>query len=217
MIADTWTVLPVRGIASGKSRLAAVLAAPARAALNRWLLRNTLAVIRQWRGNLRRCVVISPCAEVLTAARRAGAHTVAEPAGTESLNGAVAKGAAFAAAAGAARLMVLPCDLPEITARSLTEFAAAANAPRQLALATDTAGTGTNALLVDAGDELEFYFGEASCARHRAWAAARGWTSMVCRRPELAFDLDTPRDLARWSGGDGAAAWSAALNGEREC
>jgi 2-phospho-L-lactate guanylyltransferase (CobY/MobA/RfbA family) len=189
--ADIWTIVPVRGIASGKSRLATVLAAPARAALNRWLLRHTLAVIRQWRGDLQRCVVISPCGEVLVSARRAGAHAVMEPRG-----------------AG---------DLPEVTARSLAEFAAAANQPRQLTLAMDTVGTGTNALLVDAGGELEFHFGEDSCARHREWAAARGWTSMVCRRTELAFDLDTPRDLARWSGSDGAAEWSAALNGEREC
>ena len=215
--ADIWTLVPVRGIASGKSRLATVLAAPARAALNRWLLRHTLAVIRQWRGDLQRCVVISPCGEVLVSARRAGAHAVMEPHCAEDLNGALAQGAAYAAAAGAARLMVLPCDLPEVTARSLAEFAAAANQPRQLALAMDTVGTGTNALLVDAGGELEFHFGEDSCARHREWAAARGWTSMVCRRTELAFDLDTPRDLARWSGSDGAAEWSAALDGEREC
>ena len=210
-------MVPVRGIASGKSRLATVLAAPARAELNRWLLRHTLAVIRQWRGDLRRCVVISPCSEVLGAARRASAHAVMEPHGVADLNGALAQGAAYATAAGAVRLMVLPCDLPEVTARSLAEFAASASQPRQLGLAMDTAGTGTNALLVDAGDDLDFHFGEDSCARHREWAAERGWTSMVCRRTELAFDLDTPLDLARWSGSDGAAEWAAALNAEREC
>ena len=217
MKTDIWTMVPVRGIASGKSRLATVLAAPARAELNRWLLRHTLAVIRQWRGDLRRCVVISPCAEVLASARHAGAHAVTEPRGAESLNGALAQGAIYATGAGATRLMVLPCDLPEVTAQSLAEFAASANQPRQLGLAMDTAGTGTNALLVDADDDLDFHFGEDSCARHREWAAARGWTSMVCRRTELAFDLDTPRDLARWSGSDDAAAWSTVLENDREC
>lgn len=217
MNADIWTMVPVRGIASGKSRLAVVLAAPARAALNRWLLRHTLTVIRQWRGDLKNCVVISPCAEVLASARHAGAHTVAEPNGAESLNGALAQGAAYATAAGAERLMILPCDLPEVTARTLAEFTAAATQPRQLALAMDTSGAGTNALLVDAGGKLEFHFGADSCARHREWAVERGWTSMVCRRTELAFDLDTPSDLARWEGSDGAAEWSAALEAEREC
>jgi hypothetical protein len=49
-------------------------------------------------------------------------------------------------------------------------------------------------------------FGTGSRARHRRLAVARGRAALECMRPELAFDLDTPEDLARWP----RAAWLAA-------
>ena len=63
-----WTLLPVHGIAAGKSRLAAVLDAPARAALNHHLLTHTLEMIAAWQGDLAQCLVVSPCAEALACA-----------------------------------------------------------------------------------------------------------------------------------------------------
>jgi 2-phospho-L-lactate guanylyltransferase len=199
MATTIWTIVPMRGIEAGKSRLAAVLDAASRARLNRWLLSHTLAVIERWHGDLKRCVVVSPCDQALELARRAGAAVVREAQGANNLNRALALGAAHAHAHGAGRILVLPCDLPELTAESLHEFAGAAQPPRHMLLAPDAAGTGTNALLVDFAWGGEFCFGERSCARHQACAVARSWTISIYERREFAFDLDTPRDLAAWS------------------
>ncbi|HEV2007538.1 MAG TPA: hypothetical protein VGQ88_02325, partial [Burkholderiales bacterium] len=106
--------------------------------------------------------------------------------------------------------LVLPCDLPELTAESLSEFTGAAQLARHMMLAPDAAGTGTHALLVGADWGREFCFGERSCARHHARATARGWTISIHERREFAFDLDTPRDLAAWSQA-GAARRDASL------
>jgi 2-phospho-L-lactate guanylyltransferase len=200
MTSDICTLVPVRGIDRGKSRLAAVLDAAGRACLNRWLLAHTLKVIGRWHGNLGRCCVISPCEQVLELARRAGALVVHEAAGANDLNRALAIGASHAAANGAGKVLILPCDLPDLTVESLDALATESGRAQHMALAPDIAGTGTNALLVDACPDVEFRFGERSYARHCEWAAARGWTVSVCARPELGFDLDTPQDLAAWLG-----------------
>ena len=69
MSVDWWTLLPVHGMATGKSRLAPVLDAQARVALNRQLLMHTLEVIEEWRGDLPQCVVVSPCDDALEIGR----------------------------------------------------------------------------------------------------------------------------------------------------
>lgn len=198
MAAELWTIVPMRGFESGKTRLAAAIDSDARVRLNRWLLVRTLKVIKRWRRGLKRCVVVTPCDQVLELARRAGAAVVRETKSANDLNQALALGASYAAANRAGRVLVLACDLPDLTVEALRALTRAAAHPEQLVLAPDSAGTGTNAMLVAACPDLQFRFGEHSFARHRKWAAARGWPVAVIARPELAFDLDTPEDLAAW-------------------
>ena len=197
MTADWWTLLPVHGMATGKSRLAPVLDAGARAALNRQLLIHTLEVIEEWRGDLAQCVVVSPCEEALTCARAAGAQTLREPAGA-GLNAALSFGDADIAVRGGVKLLVVACDLPRLSAASLRALTSRANAAGDAAIAPDRTGLGTNALALDAGARNAFHFGADSCARHRAALMRAGYrvASHVC--DELAFDLDTPQDYAEW-------------------
>lgn len=199
MTREIWAIVPMRGIQSGKSRLAAVTDAAGRARLNRWLLARTLKVIERWHGDLRHCVVVSPCNQALELARRAGAATVREMKNANDLNRALALGRSYAAQNGAGKILVVPCDLPGLMAESLRALTTAAEHPEHMVFAPDKVGTGTNALLVDARGDVEFCFGECSRARHQEWAAARGWPVSVVARPELGFDLDTPDDLAVWS------------------
>lgn len=191
-----WTVVPMRGIESGKSRLAPLLGPAGRAQLNRWLLARTLAVVARWSGDPARTIVVSPCERALAEASCAGATPLREAGG--GLNGAVALAARAAAAAGAGHVLVLPCDLPALSTRALGALVRPARQPRHVVLAPDRAGTGTNALLAAARPEFGFCFGESSFLLHRAWAAERGWTVSLCARRELAFDLDTPADVESW-------------------
>ncbi len=192
-----WTLLPVSGIASGKSRLAAVLDAKARAALNRHLLTHTLAVIDAWQGDLARCVVVSPCDEALACARAAGAQGLREPAGGD-LNAALTFGAAAVVARGGVKLLVVACDLPRLSAAALSGFAEFAAATGCAAIAPDRAGSGTNALALDADARNIFHFGADSFVRHLDAFAHAGCRSIRYERDELAFDLDLPQDYAEW-------------------
>jgi 2-phospho-L-lactate guanylyltransferase len=70
-------------------------------------------------------------------------------------------------------------------------------------IAPDRHGAGTNAILVPASG-CEFAFGAGSLARHIMMADARGLRVQICKKPALAFDLDTAEDFAQWlrSGSD---------------
>ncbi|MDB5863974.1 MAG: cofC [Betaproteobacteria bacterium] len=189
-------VLPVRGLADGKSRLCSVLDADEREALNRWLLGHTLQVLDEWRGNPATCVVVSACERVLEIARASGADALKEdaPAG---LNAAAAIGAAHALKRGAESLLVVPCDLPQLTPRSLDALLDdAGNA--DVVIAPDKCGTGTNAILVRSNGLFHFRFGAGSFALHLEGAATRGARVTVHRSPAFAFDIDTAEDFACW-------------------
>lgn len=196
MIENWWTLVPIRGIASGKSRLQSVLDSGQRAALNRQLLAHTLAAIERWRGDLAQCLVVSPCEEALRLARAAGARVLREPG--SGLNAALAFGAAHALSLGAAKLLIVACDLPDLTADALATLAQLAEGERQAALAPDRSGAGTNALAIDADATDVFEFGVDSCKRHVAALERNGYRNVSCQRFEFAFDLDTPQDYAQW-------------------
>jgi 2-phospho-L-lactate/phosphoenolpyruvate guanylyltransferase len=193
---DLHIVLPVRGLAEGKSRLASVLTPAQRVALNRALLVHTLDVLQTWRGDLAQCIVVSGCERVLGIARAAGAFALTEQ-NASGLNAAVTLATAHAARHGARRVLVLPCDLPALTQQALAYFVERA-AAADVALAPDLSGSGTNALIIGTAHAFEFQFGPNSFALHSRSAAALGARVWAHRAPQLAFDLDTPDDFERW-------------------
>ena len=195
-----WTIVPVRGLAAGKSRLAPVLDAAERAALNRELLMRTLAVVSGWCGAPQRCIVVSPCSRALALARETGATTVREGTHAVGLNRAVRLGVARAAVQGATHVLILPGDLPYVGADALGALVNAAGSDRRMVLAPDKSGTGTNALLIGVGTGFEFAFGAASFAAHLAAARHAGLTASIVRHADLEYDLDTPEDLAAYTG-----------------
>jgi len=193
-----WVVLPVRGIAQGKSRLADTLDAVERVRLNRWLLRNTLRVIGAWQGSLDRCIVVSACARTLAIVERAGAIALREPRPGRGLNGAVAAAASHALRRGCRSLVVTACDLPLLSVEALDALTERPWSRARLTLATDVAGTGTNALHLASRAHFSFAFGTESRAHHVAVARERGWACAVCTHPELTLDIDRGHDLRAW-------------------
>ena len=67
--------------------------------------------------------------------------------------------------------------------------------PRTL-IVPDSAGTGTNALVLNPPDAFAPAFGQDSCARHISRARSAGVSFSLERIDSLARDLDTPDDLA---------------------
>ncbi len=190
-------VVPVRSLSGSKSRLGEPLDAEERADLILGLLRRTVAAALA-AGGLARVAVVSQDMDLLRLARHMGADAVLQK--TEGLNDALAEArAAFCAEATA--LLVLPADLPGVTADAIDDFLGLARLTAEgnpgrstVGLVPDRHGTGTNALIVSPACAIEFEFGDDSRAAHRA-AAADACAAYFEMDGPLSFDLDTPEDL----------------------
>ncbi len=198
-----WTIVPVRGLAVGKTRLAAMLSPAQRATLNAQMLERVLAAVRQAEGTLARCVVASAGADALALARALGAQALPETQGT-GLNAALERAATHARAQDAQTLLVLASDLPDVNGDALRRLLAAVPAGGA-AIVEDKSGTGTNGLVLPARHAMPFAFGADSLAKHRAALAESGLVHLVWNDPALAFDLDTPEDWRAFSARQRAA------------
>ncbi len=192
---STWLILPLRSIHDGKLRLASTLDAPRRGELVRRLLAHTITQAAAFAG-AERTLLVSPCAEACAYAAERGVRVLREAA-ADGLNQAVQRGREAARSARADRIVLLSCDLPLLNTDDLQALTAAV-AAGTMALAPDRAGTGTNALGLDADVDFEFRFGPDSCALHHREAGRLGLAVREVKRMGLAFDLDVADDLLEW-------------------
>ncbi|MEK6190952.1 MAG: 2-phospho-L-lactate guanylyltransferase [Chloroflexota bacterium] len=191
---STRIIVPHRGLEQAKTRLAGVLDPAQRAALAEWLLRHVLDAAVATEHEV---VVISPDASLEPLAMAAGAQLAVQHG--LGLNAGLAQARDEALRDGVAVLAVLHGDLPDLSPADVTAMLAAVS-PRgpAVAIAPDAAGRGTNGLALTPPDVIGFQFGRDSFAAHRTAAERSGARFAVVERPGLAFDVDTPQDLAAW-------------------
>lgn len=184
-----WAVIPIKGPAAGKTRLAEALDPDARAALVQAMLGHVTVAAGAAAGIARVCLA-GPSRHGLPD----DLPLLADPG--DGLNAALAAALEQAVLAGADRVVMIAADLPTVTA---AEIAVLANAPAgTIALAPDRHGVGTNAisLPLPAARGFPFRFGTDSLARHREAASAMGLSVETVHSPGLARDVDEPADLA---------------------
>jgi len=201
-LSRAWALVPIRGLETAKTRLGADLDPEERAALVTELLRRTLRATRDSR-RIAGTVVVTMDGDAAEIARRHHAVGLVERA--PGLNGAIEAARSVAQARGATAVLVLPADLPAISADALDGLldevdrameAAAVNGAGTgvVALVPDRHAEGTNALLISPPALIAPAFGAASRARHAAAARATGARLIELDGP-LSLDVDTAADL----------------------
>ena len=189
----TRIIVPHRGLAAAKTRLAPVLDDDERIGLARTLLLRVLGVARQAVEDV---VVISPSAALEPIVTQAGARLAVQHG--MGLNAGLDEARGIAEAEAVDRLVILHGDLPNLAADDVLALSDAAAEAPAVAIAPDRLGIGTNGLALNPPGVIGFRFGIGSLAAHRTEAQAAGLEPAIVSRPGLAFDLDTPEDLARW-------------------
>jgi 2-phospho-L-lactate guanylyltransferase len=186
--------VPVKPLARAKHRLAPLLSPAERSMLTLALFDGVLeAAVAQssWEP-----WVVSSAPEVLRRAARRGAWPVHDHGG--SLLGAVRQVEnELRRRDDKADLAVLLADLPLITPPALAE--ALERPGSVVAVAADSNG-GTNFLLRRPGSIIPARFGRSSFEKHCSEAYRAGVSFHEVTSARLAFDLDTPLDLARLLG-----------------
>lgn len=205
-----WALVPLRGLEDAKTRLGAELDPEERFELVVAMATRTLAAARDARG-LAGTVLVTADPAAARLADDLGALTIVQR--LPGLNAALRESRAVAVRHGASAILVLPIDLPAISAATIEAVLADAGTHRvpgrPLVLAVpDRHGTGTNTLLVAPPEAIDPAFGEGSFAAHRAAAEAVGAVFIRHDGP-LTLDVDTGADLlaaeAAGVGGPGAA------------
>lgn len=181
-------LVPVKAFTHAKLRLAAVLEAPERAALARSM---ATTVVRAAAG-LPVWVVCDDDA-VADWAPTVGADVLWSPG--KGLNGAVTDGVDALADRGISRVVVAHADLPLAT--DLSWLGQWADGDPGVTIVPDDRDDGTNVIALPAASGFRFHYGPSSFRRHQEEAWRRGLEVRVARDASLAFDVDTPTDLAR--------------------
>ncbi len=198
-------IIPLRDLASGKSRLRPILADAWRQALIIALARRVLDALVE-SGVATHVALIAPDPAILA---RVGENRAVERLHQrdQGLNAALDAATNWAQSHAAEALLVLPADLPRITPAAIRMLVAATPPAPAVCLASDQIGDGTNALLVAPPGNMPWCFGAAALWRPKLAARQRGLALATCDLPEFACDLDTPADLR-----DLALHWSGAVD-----
>lgn len=184
-------VIPFRGPASAKSRLAASITDTARRQISRAMFQHVLNVSCDVTGS-RRVLVVTGSRTATVIARRCGASVLRDM--TTGHNEAVAAGIEHLRARGATTAAIVAADLPLLQADNLAALERCAR-DGNVGIAPDRAGSGTNALALPLSVPLTYHFGANSLYRHRREARRYGATVRLLRQLGLAADVDTPDDL----------------------
>lgn len=185
---STWALVPMKRRSQSKSRLAPCLPPAERLALTRAMLGHVLATLRAVPAIERIALVSMERDDVPRDILR-----LPDPAG--DLNGSLVAALAAAAANGVRRALIISGDLPTVNANEIGALLRSAG-PTAVALAPDRAGRGTNAIVLPLPGGFHPRFGADSFSRHHLEAAHAGFTPHTVDAPGLAFDVDTPEDLA---------------------
>ncbi|HEU5325473.1 MAG TPA: 2-phospho-L-lactate guanylyltransferase [Candidatus Limnocylindria bacterium] len=188
-------IVPHRGLEAAKTRLAPSLDPDGRIMLASQLLQRVLRVSTEVTGDV---VVISPSRPLREIVEASGARLEVQRG--MGLNEGLDQARSQALLDGISTLVVLHGDLPNLRPEDvqvLMDALPGDEAPG-VAIAPDRAGTGTNGLVLRPPGVIGFRFGKGSFALHAAEAERAGVPLTAVNRAGLAFDLDTPEDLARW-------------------
>lgn len=190
-------LIPCKGFAEGKSRLADVLDPAARRALCETFFERTIEVVRSVLPPMR-LLVVTPDAEVIACANRLGVP--AEPDASHGLNIALdaARHRLLPGLSVDASLLVLPTDLPLCTAASLNQLI---EEQSDVVIVPDEELSGTNVLLLRpaARHSFQFRFGPDSYRHHRDQARLKGLSCHVLAGSPLSFDVDRADQYRRWN------------------
>jgi 2-phospho-L-lactate guanylyltransferase len=189
-------IIPVGTLEGAKTRLGEMLDAEERRDLVEGLLERTVVAVLDV-TSLGDVLVVSPDREVLRRASALGARTLRQA--STGLNAGLREARADVVAGGATAILVVPIDLPLVTAEAIDEAVAPLAAASDdggpiVVLVPDRHGTGTNTLGLRPPDVIDFAFGRGSRQAHVAAAATVRATLVELDGP-LTIDLDTADDL----------------------
>ncbi|MDE2850010.1 MAG: 2-phospho-L-lactate guanylyltransferase [Acidobacteriota bacterium] len=199
-----WAVLPVKAWSEAKRRLSPVLSAEEREELARSMLDDLLAAIAGVPG-ITGTLAVTADAVAAKYLEGAGCEVLSES--RRGLNRALGTASEELRRRGASTMLVLPIDLPLVTAADLEKLRVRHIEDRKsqgsqpatgaaVTVAPDRFRSGTNALVCSPPGCIPFRFGDGSFQAHLREAQRAGAAHSSIVLANLGLDVDHPDDLA---------------------
>jgi 2-phospho-L-lactate guanylyltransferase len=198
MSIDTSAValVPVKGFAAAKQRLAPLLNATERALLAEAMLKDTLGQTLRAPA-LAATFVVTSDSQVGFLASSLGAQIIWQEA-EKGQTAAVDFARVELKHQGHATTLILPGDIPLLHSEDIEALLAYPRSCPGALLVPSHDRLGTNALLLSPPDILQLRFGHDSFAYHLQQVSACGLTQRVFENNRIALDIDAPNDLNRF-------------------
>jgi 2-phospho-L-lactate guanylyltransferase len=193
MSVSTWALVPLKSSERAKSRLAEVLDAEQRRRLFFSLAERVILALNESR-NVDAVAVVTSSREVAAFAKLLHAVPIMQEADV-GMAPALELALQSLQAMQPGRVLMVPGDLPLITAHAVDAVFDAQSSRDHVVLVPDRRREGTNALLCSPPNVISPCFGAASFARHLSAARAAGIATTVAEIDELTLDLDCADDL----------------------
>jgi len=185
-------LVPVKNLRYAKQRLAGVLDQESRTALAHAMIHDVLETLAGWR-NCPEVAVVSGDTFASDLAREFGFQIIVDEDNCGE-TAAIELGTRVCESQGAESTLVIPGDIPLITASELDEVLQAAP-DRGTVLVPAADGRGTNAIWRKPAALFPLRFGNDSFKPHLEAARATGYPCVVLNLPGIALDVDNPSDL----------------------
>jgi 2-phospho-L-lactate guanylyltransferase len=185
-------LVPVKHLETSKQRLSPLLSPPERFALAEAMLQDVLAALDTC-NHREHVALVSGDARAHRLARQYGFRILDDP-DDPGETGAIEMATRAAIERGAEFTLVLPADIPLITAAEVDDIFTAAPLEGTV-LAPSASGRGTNAVLRRPPALFPLRFGNDSFLPHLAAARTTGKPVEVLRLAGVGVDIDEPADL----------------------
>jgi 2-phospho-L-lactate guanylyltransferase len=187
-------LIPVKNLRNAKQRLAAVLDQPARTALAQAMIHDVLDAVAAC-ARPPEVAVVTNDSFASDLAQHFGFHIIRDDANA-SETAAIEMATQVCESQGAEQTLVIPGDIPLITANELEQiFSAAPENGSLLVPAADRHGT--NAAFRRPANIFPLRFGDDSFKPHLDAARRTGLPCVVLSLPGIGLDVDNPGDLQR--------------------
>jgi 2-phospho-L-lactate guanylyltransferase len=197
-------LVPLKHPACARHRLLEALTVKQRHSMYFTLAQRIITALRDV-PLVRDTVIVTSSAEVEIFAGHLGVRVMHQMR-DEGINSACEAAIASSCAVGITSALVVPGDLPLVSAQSLTALLQSAHLQeRGVTIVPDRHHTGTNALVCTPADAIRMCFGPNSFAAHLRTAQEHGLQVRIFESGELALDIDEPEDLDSWRGYDGGS------------
>jgi len=191
-MSGVWALIPVKAPEQAKSRLLSVLQPHECAMLSRSMFMDVLHALEN-AASISDIGVLTDDQDVAALARQLGHHVIEDNSGGNLCDG-LDCAARFIAEQKASSVLVMPGDIPTVSAANIDELITRHSA--ELSVCPAIRDGGTNALVCTPPDAVQFKFGKNSAQRHLDAGEQAGLKVERLALSAFFRDIDLPADLA---------------------